>query len=623
MLALLRTRRFAPLFWTQLLGAFNDNLFKSALVVALTFGAFRDAALPIDALVNLATALLVLPFFLFGSLAGQLADRFDKATLARALKLSELVAMILALVGFQLASLPLLFVALFLMGTQSAFFGPIKYALLPQHLKSDELVAGNAAVEAGTFVAILAGTLAGALIIAIPNVGVPLVGGAIVLVALFGLVASKAIPAAPGSATAKIDPNLVRGTRELLRVARRDRAVWGAIVGLSTFWLGGAVILGQLPRLAQALGGDEHTLTILLAAFSFGIGAGSFVAERIARGRILVGSVPFALLAIGVLTAALSIAASVSGAASMLFGIGVAGGLFAVPLMTLLQARAREHERARVVAANNVVNSLFMVIGAAYAAWRLSDTTTIGAHSETSFGVHGALASLFVELGVFLVVAAFVALVVARRGGVIGSAGSAAAVIHLVIAGLVRVMYRVDARGLDQVPNEGAALVVANHASFVDAFVIGGLCRRPIRFVMDHRMTTMPGFGWLFRAARVIPIAPAKEDPALMARAFEEIDAALAAGEVVGLFPEGKCTRDGRVDVFRPGVERVLAARPVPVVPVALEGLWGSFFSYANGTPMKTFPRRFWSRVKVRAGAPTELRDAGAIRDAVLALLDR
>ncbi|MCU0676974.1 MAG: MFS transporter [Myxococcota bacterium] len=612
MLALLRTRRFAPLFWTQLLGAFNDNLFKSALVVALTFGAFRDAALPIDALVNLATALLVLPFFLFGSLAGQLADRFDKATLARALKLAELVAMVVALVGFSLASLPLLFVALFLMGTQSAFFGPIKYALLPQHLKPEELVAGNAAVEAGTFVAILGGTLAGALIVAIPNVGVPLVGGAIVLVALVGVLTAKAIPAAPGSAHAKVDANLVRGTRELLRVARRDRAVWGAIVGLSVFWLGGAVILGQLPRLAEALGGAEDALTIMLAAFSFGIGAGSFIAERIARGRILVGSVPFALAAIGALTAWLPSAASVGSAAMLLFAIGVSGGLFAVPLMTLLQARAREDERARVIAANNVVNSLFMVLGAAYAAWRLSGGDVATTDVVVDAGVKGPLASLFLELGLFLVLASLVAFVATLRDAM-----------HLLIAGLVRVMYRVDARGLDRVPSEGAALVVANHESFVDAFVLGGLCARPIRFVMDHRMTKMPGLGWLFRAARVIPIAPAKEDPELMARAFEEIDAALAAGEVVGLFPEGKCTRDGEVDVFRPGVERILAARPVPVVPVALDGLYGGFFSYANGVPMKTFPRRFWSRVRVRAGAPVELREASAIREAVLALFER
>ncbi|MCB9623836.1 MAG: MFS transporter, partial [Sandaracinus sp.] len=530
MLGLLTTRRFAPLFWTQLLGAFNDNLFKSALVVALTFGAFRRADLPIDTLVNLATALLVLPFFLFGSLAGQLADRFDKATLARGLKVAELVAMVVALVGFQLGSLPLLFVALFAMGAQSAFFGPIKYALLPQHLRSEELVAGNALVEAGTFVAILAGTLVGALLIAIPGAGVPLVGGAIVLVACFGLGASRRIPAAPGSAHAKIDANLLRGTRDLLRVARRDRAVWGAIVGLSVFWLGGAVILGQLPRVAEVRGGDEHALTLLLGAFSFGIGAGSFLAERWARGRILLGSVPASLAAIGALTATLPLASTIGGAAGMLFAVGVAGGLFAVPLMTLLQARAREEERARVVAANNVVNSLFMVIGAGYAAWRL------GA---------GDVDALFVELGLFLVAASLVAFVLVRRD-----------VLHLVFSGLVRVMYRVDARGLEQLPREGAALVIANHASFVDAFVIGGLCGRPIRFVMDHRMTKMPGLGWLFRAARVIPIAPAKEDPALLARAFEEIDAALAVGEVVGIFPEGKCTRDGGVDVFRPGVER-------------------------------------------------------------------
>ncbi|MEZ4248283.1 MAG: MFS transporter [Polyangiales bacterium] len=597
MLGLLTTRRFAPLFWTQLLGAFNDNLFKSALVVALTFGAFRRADLPIDTLVNLATALLVLPFFLFGSLAGQLADRFDKATLARGLKVAELVAMVVALVGFQLGSLPMLFVALFAMGTQSAFFGPIKYALLPQHLRREELVAGNALVEAGTFVAILAGTLVGALLIAIPGAGVPLVGGAIVLVACFGLGASRHIPEAPGSVHATIDPNLLRGTRDLLRVARRDRAVWGAIVGLSVFWLGGAVILGQLPRVAEARGGDENALTLLLGAFSFGIGAGSFLAERWARGRILLGSVPASLAAIGALTATLPSATTIGGAAAMLFAVGVAGGLFAVPLMTLLQARAREEERARVVAANNVVNSLFMVIGAGYAAWRLSG---------------GDVDALFVELGLFLVAASLVAFVLVRRD-----------VLHLVFSGLVRVMYRVDARGFDRIPREGAALVVANHLSFVDAFVIGGLSGRPIRFVMDHRMTEMPGLGWLFRAARVIPIAPAKENPEVLEQAFEAIDAALANGEVVGIFPEGKCTRDGEADVFRPGVERILAARPVPVVPVGLHGLWGSFFSYANGTPMKTWPRRFWSRVRVRVGTPTELRDASAMREAVLALLER
>ncbi|MCB9615728.1 MAG: MFS transporter, partial [Sandaracinus sp.] len=396
---------------------------------------------------------------------------------------------------------------------------------------------------------------------------------------------------------ATIDPNLLRGTRDLLRVARRDRAVWGAIVGLSVFWLGGAVILGQLPRVAEARGGDENALTLLLGAFSFGIGAGSFLAERWARGRILLGSVPASLAAIGALTATLPSATTIGGAAAMLFAVGVAGGLFAVPLMTLLQARAREEERARVVAANNVVNSLFMVIGAGYAAWRLSG---------------GGVDALFVELGLFLVVASLVALVIVRRD-----------VVHLMASALVRVMYRVDARGFDRIPREGAALVVANHLSFVDAFVIGGLSGRPIRFVMDHRMTEMPGLGWLFRAARVIPIAPAKENPEVLEQAFEAIDAALANGEVVGIFPEGKCTRDGEADVFRPGVERILAARPVPVVPVGLHGLWGSFFSYANGTPMKTWPRRFWSRVRVRVGTPTELRDASAMREAVLALLER
>lgn len=597
MLALLRTRRFAPLFWTQLLGAFNDNLLKSALVVALTFGAFRRGDAPEGLLVNLATALLVLPFFLFGSLAGQLADRSDKARLARWLKRAEIGAMSLALVGFLVGSVPTLFVALFLMGAQSAFFGPIKYALLPQHLREGELVAGNALVEAGTFLAILGGTLAGALLVGLPGVGVPLVGVVIVALAVGGTFCARRIPAAPPSAdAAPVDPNLLRGTRSLLRVARRDRQSWRAVLGMSAFWLAGAVVLGQLPALAEQLQAGEGGLTTLLAAFTFGIGVGSYAAERLSGGRVDLGWVPVAAAALASLTVALPHAGSLASTAAILFALGVAGGLFAVPLMSLLQRRARAEERAQIIAANNVVNALFMTLGAGYAALRL--------------GGGAGLEALFAELGLFLGIVAAAALALAHREA-----------IRLGVAALVRVVYRVDARGLAHLPEEGPALLVANHLSFVDAFVLGGLCPRPVRFVMDHRMARLPGLGWLFRLCRVIPIAPAKEDPALLERAFAEIDAALAAGEVVGIFPEGKCTRDGEVDVFRPGVERILAARPVPVVPVALDGLWGSFFSYAHGLPMRFFPRRFRSRVRVRVGAPVDAAlPAGALRDRVLAL---
>ncbi|HJL26218.1 MAG TPA: MFS transporter, partial [Polyangiaceae bacterium LLY-WYZ-15_(1-7)] len=544
MLALLRSRRFAPLFWTQLLGAFNDNVFKSALVVALTFGAFRDgAALETDALVNLATALLVLPFFLFSAFAGQLADRLDKATLTRALKATELGVMLLALVGFQLASLPLLFGALFLMGTQSAFLGPVKYAILPQHLEEDELLGANGLVEMGTFVAILAGTLIGALVVAIPGAGVPLVGGLLVANAAAGWAVARRVPAAPPLRRAPIDWNPIRSTATTLRVARRDRAVWGAILGASWFWAVGAFFLGQLPRLAETLGGDERALTWMLAAFSLGIGAGSVLTEKLAGGRHALGVVPLA--GVGMAAAALSVAdaSTVAEGCLRLAGLGLAGGVFVVPLYAAMQAGARAEERSQVIAANNIVNAGFMVAAAVYATLRLGAGVELRALVREVAALHLAVTAL---------------VLIALR----------ATVLRLLLARLVHLVYRVDVKGLrEHLPAEGAALVVANHASFVDAFVLEAVSPRPIRFVMDHRMARLPGLAWLFRLARVIPIASRKHDPALLAAAWEAIDEALATGEVVCVFPEGKCTRDGEVDVFRPGVERILARRPVPVVP--------------------------------------------------------
>ncbi len=579
MLHLLRTRRFAPLFWTQLLGAFNDNLFKSALVMTLTFGSLRSSNLDIDALVNATTVLLVLPFFLFSATAGQLADRIDKARLVKLLKLSELLVMMLALGGFVRGSLAMLFGALFLMGTQSAFFGPVKYAILPQHLDETELVGGNALVEAGTFIAILTGTILGAVLVALPA-GTWIVGAVLVLVSLAGVITGRQVPSAPPRSQVELDLHLPRATLSTLRIARRDRPIWLAILGVSWFWAVGAFALGQMPRLATNVGGDEGALTWMLAAFSVGIGVGSVACDKLSGGRVEVGLVPPAGLAMAGALLAVSQARTVGSVCASLASLGVFGGLFIVPLYALMQARARDHERSRVIAANNIVGALFMVVAALYATVRLAMGATIG--------------RLVVEVAALHLVVVVAALFLLHRE-----------VLRVCIGLLVRWMYRIDARGLqDHLPKEGPALLVANHLSFVDAFVLGGLCRRPVRFVMDHRMTRLRGLRWFFRLARVIPIASRKEDPALLDHAFAEIDAALAAGEIVGIFPEGKCTRDGTTDVFRPGVEKILKRRPAPVVPIALDGLWGSFFSYARGYPMTSWPRRFRAKVRVVAGAP-------------------
>lgn len=597
MLQLLRTRRFGPLFRTQLLGAFADNLLKSALVAALAFGGLHTT-MPVPALVNIATALLVLPFFLFGALAGQLADRFDKARMVRVLKSVEVLVLGLALVGFLTESAPLLLVALFGMGTQSAFFGPLKYALLPEHLEPEELVAGNALVELGTFVAILVGTLVGTLAGAAPGAG-GTVGLALVAVALLGLYASRAIPAAPPAAPFAVDLRPVRSTIATLRLGFADRATGMAIAGVTVFWAVGALVLGQLPTLAAELGWDEHGLSVLLAAFSVGIGVGAALCERFSRGRVERGYVVLAAFGMALGLAALAIATTMTAALIAVGLLGVAGGLYAVPLQALLQRRAKAEERARVIAANNIVNAAGMVLAAGGAA--LATGAAVSAEA-------------------LLAVAALV---------VLGLAALAAwrwrcDLIRVVTRALVHALYRIDAEGLERIPREGAALVVANHLSFVDAFVLGCLLDRNPRFVMDHRMFRLPLLRLLFRAARAIPIASRKEDPACFDAAFEAIDEALADGELVMIFPEGKCTRDGELDEFKSGMEHILARRPVPVTPVGLAGLWGSWFSYDGGYPMKKLPRRFRSRVSIRVGAALEPSvSAAEARAAVAPLIAR
>jgi len=582
--SLLLRRRFGPLFLTQLLGAANDNLFKSALVVTVTVGALARADAPVQLYVSLSTALLILPFFLFSSIAGQLADKLDKARLIRALKVTELSVMGLATLGFSLNSLPILFAALFLMGAQSAFFGPVKYAILPQHLAARELVLGNGLVEMGTFVSILAGTLAGGLLVAVPSTGRALLSGLLLVVALAGWAAARAIPAAPSSRpNLALDWNLARGTWRTVAMARRNRPVFLAILGASWFWFLGALLLAQLPLMAtDLLGGDERTITGLLAIFSLGIGIGSVACARLTAGRIELGLVAPAGLAItGLLVELARALGAAPGDGSIgarvgldLFALGLASGLFIVPLYALMQERSAPEERSRVIAANNILNAAFMVASAFFAV-----------------GLRAAGCSL----EEILLAAAALSLVAA----IAAAARTRDSALRLLVGAAIRALYRIRARGLENVPAHGPGVVVANHVTYLDAMILGGAIARPIRFVVYHRIYDAPALRWFFRACRAIPIAPRSEDPERLERALAEIDRALEDGELVGIFPEGQLTRDGRVGAFRGGIERILGRRPVPVVPVALRGLFGSFVSYEGGPPLTKRPR--WLR---REGAP-------------------
>ena len=385
---LLRTRRFAPFFVTQFLGAFNDNLFKNALVVLLTFQSLQWTALKPELLANLAAGIFILPFFLFSATAGQLADKFDKALLARLVKVLEMLIMGVAALGFWLHSLNLLLGALFLLGLHSTLFGPVKYAILPQHLREDELVGGNALIEAGTFVAILAGTLAGGLLAATNGAPVWIALGGL-LFAVLGYLASRRVPPAPAPVPGlTINLNPLLETWRNINFARANRTVFLAILGISWFWLYGALFLAQFPAYVKiVLGGSEGLVTLLLATFTVGIGSGSLLCERLSGKHLELGLVPFGAIGLSLFGIDLYFASPAAGAFPEVLAIGLwlshwsawrilfdllmigaFGGLFIVPLYALLQIRSAVEQRARIIAANNIVNAFFMVFGALGAA---------------------------------------------------------------------------------------------------------------------------------------------------------------------------------------------------------------------------------------------------------------
>lgn len=595
--ALLGKRRYAPLFVTQALGAFNDNVYKNALVILVGFGIVGLSPAQIDFYVNLAAGLFILPFFLFSATAGQIAEKYDKARLIRFTKLFEIGVMLLAAAGFALQSLPFLLTVLFLMGTQSALFGPVKYSILPQHLRDEELVGGNAMIEAATFLAILLGTMAGGWLIA--RHGGAWVSATIVAIAVAGYLAARAIPPAPPAAPAlRINWNPYTETRDTLRFLRGNRVVLLSVLGISWFWFYGAMFLSQLPNYSkQYLGGDESVVTLLLTIFSLGVGIGSLLCERLSGRKVEIGLVP--LGSIGLTLFGIDLFFAAPGPAAVtdqsalqflstagnhriawdLLLTGVFGGFYIVPLYALIQLRTEASHRSRVIAGNNILNALFMVIAALLAIVYLKLGLTIPQLLLTT-----ALMNAAVAVFIYTLAPEFL--------------------MRLLVWLLINTLYRIRKTGLEHIPDEGPAIVVANHVSYVDALIIGGNVRRPIRFVMYHKIFRIPVLSFIFRTARAIPIAPAREDEALMHKAFDEIAAALQAGEVIGIFPEGQLTRDGAIGEFRSGIEKIVARTPAPVVPMALRGLWGSFFSRNNFLARMRLPSRFWSRVELVADAP-------------------
>ena len=605
--SLLGQRRFAPFFVTQFLGALNDNIFRNGLVILITFQGVRIAGMDAVQLANVAGALFILPFFLFSATAGQLADKYEKSRLMRSIKLLEIVLMVLAAFAFVTQSYTVLLVVLFLMGCQSTLFGPVKYAYLPQQLMTDELVGGNALVESGTYMAIIFGLIVGGISVAADYENQSILASCLVVTAVFGYLASRQIPSTkPVDPDLKINWNAWTETWHIVGFAREERSVFLSILGISWFWFFGSAMTIQLPAYTLGiLNGNEAITTTLLVAFAVGVGVGSLLCERMSGHRIELGLVPFGSIGLSLfaidlffsqpdaqVVAVNSVSEFLARPGSLrilidLSLLGAFGGFYSVPLYALIQDRTERQHLSRVIAANNIINALFMVAAAILAFGVLAAGLSI-----PQFYLILAVLNALVAIYIFTLLPEFL--------------------MRFLVWILINMLYRVRPTGLENIPDEGPAVLVCNHVSFVDALLVGGSIRRPVRFVMYYKIFQIPLLSFIFKTAKAIPIASAKEDETLLAEAFDQIDKELDAGQIVCLFPEGGISTDGEVQRFRPGIEKIIERRGVPVIPIALGGLWGSWFSRRSGGGLRKIPGRLWARVNVRIGEAVRSEDVTA-----------
>lgn len=600
--ALLKQRRFAPFFWTQFTGAGNDNFFKFAFTVMVTYQLSVSWLPPAQAGLVIG-ALFILPFLLFSATSGQITDRYEKTMVIRFVKNLEVLIMVIAAYGFIAQNIPVLLLCTFLMGLHSTIFGPVKFAYLPQVLSEREITGGNGMVEMGTFVSILLGNLVGGIIVSIPEHGQTYAAVFCIVLAVIGRITAHFIPLSPATdPNLKINWNPVTETWNNLKLARQNIAVFRSLLGISWMWFFGAIFLSQFPSFAKdVLHGDTHVASLLLVVFSIGIGTGSLLCEILSRRHVEIGLVP--LGAIGMSVFAIDLYFASSGLPSVptqtateflsrpehwrvlidLILLSLFAGLYSVPMYALIQMRSAQTHRARIIAANNILNALFMIVSALAAGALLN-----AGFSIPEIFLFVGIANAIVAFYIFLIVPEYLLRFVAWIAS--------------------RLVYRFKVTGDHHIPETGAAVLVCNHVSFVDAILLLAASPRPIYFVMDYKIFKVPVLGWLFKLAKAIPIASQRDDPKTYEAAFLAVDRVLKQGDLVAIFPEGAITRDGKIQPFKAGIMKILEANPVPVVPMGLTNLWGSFFSrIEQGTAMvRPFRRGVMSRVGLNVGAPVD-----------------
>ncbi len=599
---LLKTKRFLPLFVTQFLGAFNNNVFKNALIVMITMGSINssiDSAL----MINLCAGLFILPFFLFSPFAGVLADELEKSNMLKKLKLIEFFMIIVAIIGLYFKNDVLLLSCVFFLGIQAAFFGPIKYSILPQHLKEKELMAGNGLIESATFVAILMGTIIGGGMIAMEN-GVNYLSMILFCASIAGYLISRKIPMAQAlkeKSKAPIYQKFIYSFKQAYHASKEKKSLFLSILAISWFWFLGATLLTQFPLIVKNIlqNGiehiDTHLITFLLVLFAIGIAVGSVACEKLSKSRIEIGLVPFG--SFGMVISLIFFIHYLLGCEDLfknsklqdyslwnmwiqqavfikmslaLFSLSVFSGFFTVPLYAFIQSRSDESKRSIMIGANNLWNSIFMVSSAVFGMIM----------HQLGFNLIDLLIALtvlhfIVSIYVFTVVPEFM--------------------MRFITWIFISTIYRIDTKGLEKLPEQGAGIIICNHVSFMDALFIFGLSPRPVKFVMYYKIFNIPFFKYMFNAVGAIPIASKIEDEKVFHQAFEKIDQYLKNGELVVIFPEGQITYDGALQEFKPGILKVLNKECVDVYPTAISGLFGSMFSRKDKGFIRYFPKAFFN----------------------------
>ncbi len=595
--------RFAPFFVAQAAAAVVDNVARAAVIAWAAFGGRSPFGLPADVATLLAAATLVFPFVPLMGVSADLADTGDRPKLVRALAAAQVPLAAVCAVGMVAESPELLFLGLGLLGVRAALFGAVKYAFLADLVRDEQLVSASSLVQASTWIAVLVGGVLG-----VGVVGVPWLGGAIgpaevalaiVVIAGLGAWAARATGSTPPCGVPRDRRSWLTSAVDAGRRTRGDPYVFRAILARAWFWAVGGVVVAELPGwTTSVLHAPAEIATVWQVILAAGIGVGAVLAHRLSRLRVELGLIPIGGVAVAagfVALAALgspwTASAAPIGIADLfarpgawplfiaLFVAGLGGALYAGPLSAYVLWRAKPIDRARVVAGANAIDALQMAsLTLLWGGLHLAGIGPLGTFAL--LGAATAVVALYVTTFVPDFLLRFLAWVVSN------------------------VLYRLEVSGLEHIPRDGPCVVVANHVTFIDWLIIGGAVTRPARFLMYAGYYKNPVGRFIMDQARVIPITSAKEDPRLLETAFDAVARELDDGNLVAIFPEGSLTANGAIDRFRPGIERILARNPVPVVPVALNGLWGSFFSRRDGPAMSRPPRRFWSRVWLAAAEP-------------------